>query len=319
MTGEGLIRAARSALAEAMEGDERIVVLGEDVASGGMFGLTAELVERFGAQRIRNTPISEAAFVGAAIGMALGGARPLVEIMFDDFATLPADQLFNHAAKIHFMSGGRYSVPLTVWTVAGAGTRQGAQHSQHLEGLFTQFAGLKVLAPASPAMMRSSLSQALADPDPVIVIADRALLEEAGELPGDDGSPWVSRAIQNGSDVTIVTSGRLVGLAVQAAERAGVSAAVIDLQCLAPLDLVPLTQSLTRTARLLIVHDEAATGALTAQLTAAVYETAFWALDGPVVRVSAPATPVPAAPELEDAYMVTVDRIADGVRRVLGR
>jgi pyruvate/2-oxoglutarate/acetoin dehydrogenase E1 component len=314
---DNLVQAARSALAEAMEADESVVVLGEDVASGGPFALTRALHERYGDRRVRNTPISEASFMGVGVGMALGGARPFVDVMFNDFVTAASDQLFNHAAKIHFMSGGRYSVPLTVWTIAGAGTRWGAQHSQRLDGWFAQVPGLKVLVPSSPAMMHSSVAAALADPDPVVVLADRELLYKRGTLPGDDGSPWQPRVVREGSDVTLLASGRLVWLALEVAAEMSSSVEVIDLQLAAPLRIEPIRSSLAKTARLVIVHDEVACGALGAMLESAVYESCFWDLEAPVVRVTSPATPVPAAASLEDAYMLDAEDIRDGIERTL--
>ena len=193
MSGPTLIASARSALQAALRGDQRVRVLGEDVTAGGPFGLTKTLVKEFGTARICNTPISEGAIMGAAIGLALGGERPFVDLMFCDFLTAASDQLFNHAAKINFMSGGRYSVPLTVWTIGGAGTRWGAQHSQRLDGWLTQVPGLKVLAPASAAAAAKAIEAAFDDPDPVVVIADRALLYRKDELPGDGDSPWNTR------------------------------------------------------------------------------------------------------------------------------
>lgn len=316
---DNMVQAARSALAAAMEADESVVVLGEDVAAGGPFALTRNLQQRYGEARVRNTPISEASFMGVGVGLALGGARPFVDVMFNDFVTAASDQLFNHAAKIHFMSGGRYSVPLTVWTIAGAGTRWGAQHSQRLDGWFAQVPGLKLLAPSSPALMHASVAAALADPDPVVVLADRELLYKREGLPGDAGSPWQPRVVREGTDLTLVASGRLLWLALEATADLGTAVEVIDLQLAAPFVLDPIRASLAKTSRLAIVHDEVACGALGAMLESAIYETSFWELDGPAVRVASPATPVPAAASLEDAYMVGAEEIRRGVIEALGR
>jgi pyruvate/2-oxoglutarate/acetoin dehydrogenase E1 component len=314
-----VIAAVRDELEALMAGDDSVVVLGEDVALGGPFGLTRDLAERFGADRVRNTPISESATMGVAVGLALAGRKPVVDIMFDDFLTLASDQLFNHAAKIHHMSGGRRSVPLVVWTTGGAGTRWGAQHSQRVDGWLMGVPGLKVLAPATPAMAAASLTAAVDDPDPVVVLADRTLLYRRWSLPGDDGSPWASRLVHEGSDVTIAASGRTVLLALEAVEEAGVSADVVDLQRIAPLDAGVVVGSLEKTSRLVIAHDEAAGGGVADRVARAAYEQAFWSLDAPVEVVTAPPTPVPAAPALEDAYQVTRADLVDAIKRVLRR
>jgi len=313
-----LIASARSALQAALRDDVRVWVLGEDVTAGGPFGLTKALVKEFGASRICNMPISEGAIMGTAIGLALGGQRPFVDLMFCDFLTAASDQLFNHAAKINFMSGGRYNVPLAVWTIAGAGTRWGAQHSQRLDGWLTQVPGLKVLAPASSAAAANAMTAALEDPDPVVIIADRALLYRQDELPGDADSPWNTRIVRPGRDMTIVATGRLVHLAIEAAEKADTDVEVLDLQRLAPLDITRILESVERTSKLLILHDEAATGGFAASLSAAIHENAFRALDAPIRRLTSPPTPVPAAPNLEDAYILNVDDIAAAIKELAG-
>lgn len=314
-----VIAAVRDELEALMAEDDAVVVLGEDVAVGGPFGLTKDLVGRFGADRVRNTPISEAATMGVAVGLALAGHRPIVDLMFGDFLTLASDQLFNHAAKIHHMSGGRRSVPLTVWTIGGAGTRWGAQHSQRVDGWIVGVPGLKVLAPTTPSMAAASLAAAVDDPDPVVILADRTLLYQRWELPGDDGSPWANRLVLEGSDLTIAASGRTVLLALEAVEETGVSADIVDLQRIAPLDVSLLVPSLERTSRLLVVHDEAAGMGLADRVVRAAYERAFWSLDAPVEVVTAPATPVPVAPVLEDAFQVQRGDVAAAIERVLSQ
>jgi pyruvate dehydrogenase E1 component beta subunit len=314
---QNLIQAARNALAARMVADERVVVLGEDVSGGGPFALTKGLIEEHGERRVRNTPICEGTFVGAAVGMALGGRRPLVDIMFNDFLTVASDQLFNAAAKTYFMSGGRYSVPLTVWTVAGAEGSWGAHHSQHLAGWMTQLPGLKVLAPSTPAMMAASMTAALEDPDPVVLLVDRPLLYSRAGLPGDDESPWQPRVVRPGDDVTVLASGRTTHVAVEAAEGLSASVEVIDLQRVAPLDIEPIVASVQRTKRLVIVHDEVSCGGLTTLLESEIVSRAFWDLDAPVLRVTSPATPVPAATVLEQAYIVGADDVARAIESVL--
>lgn len=317
MGGETLVQSARNALYASMKDDQAIVVLGEDARSGGPFGLTKGLFADLGSERVRNTPISEASFVGVGVGLALGGARPFVDVMFDDFLTLASDQLFNQACKIHFMSGGRYSVPITLWTVGGAGTRWGAQHSQRLDGLLTSFPGLKVMSPSSPKMMYSSMREALADPDPVVVLVDRALLYSSVELPCDQGSPWEPRIVAEGESVTVVATGRLTHMAIEVAKRYAGEVEVIDLQRLSPLDVSTVVRSVNKTGKALLVHDEASDGGFTAGLAMHLYDQAYWSLDSPISHVTSPFTPVPAAPNLEDAFMVDAARIDVALRELL--
>lgn len=317
MSSETLIEAARSGLAEAMRADSGVMALGEDVASGGPFGLTKGLSAEFGTSRIRNTPISEASFVGVGIGLALGGAHPLIDVMFNDFLTLASDQLFNHAAKIHFMSGGRYSVPLTIWTVGGAGTRWGAQHSQRLDGWLSQIPGLKVVSPSSPQMMRNTMREALHDPDPVVILVDRTLLYSRVALPDDNGSPWQARIISQGSRVTVAASGRLTHLALEIARNRPGEIEVIDLQRLAPVDVTTICKSVEKTNRLVLLNDEVSTGGYVASLALAVYDHTYWLLDAPIGHLASPSTPVPAAPSLEDAFMITSSDVENAVLKTL--
>ncbi|MDG6999635.1 MAG: alpha-ketoacid dehydrogenase subunit beta [Nitrososphaerota archaeon] len=319
MNNETLIQAARNSLAEAMKADSGVMALGEDVASGGPFGLTKGLSTEFGTDRVRNTPISEASFVGVGIGLALGGAHPLVDVMFNDFLTLASDQLFNQAAKIHFMSGGRYSVPLAIWTVGGAGTRWGAQHSQRFDGWLSQIPGLKVVSPSSPEMMRNTMREALGDPDPVVILVDRTLLYAQVGLPGDDGSPWEARIISEGERVTVAASGRLAHMALKFAHTRPGEIEVIDLQRLAPLDVTTVCKSVEKTGRLVLLNDEVSTGGFIASLALAVYDRAYWLLDAPIGHLTSPPTPVPAAPSLEDAYMITSSDIERVVLETLNR
>ena len=312
------LNAARSALREALEGDDSVMVLGEDVAAGGPFGLTKGLVKVAGPDRVRNTPISEGAVAGVGIGLALGGKRPFVDLMFNDFLTAASDQLFNHAAKIHHMSGGRFCVPLTVWTIGGAGTRWGAQHSQRLDGWLAHVPGLKVLAPSTPAMAAASVHAALQDPDPVVVFADRGLLFRAGELPGDDGSAWRPRVVRRGGTLTIVTSGLLLHRILDVTDAMeAMDVEVIDLQRVAPLDIEVIADSVSATGRLLVAHDEHANGGLSLSIAARVQEVCHARLHGPIRRLTAPATPIPAAPALEDAYLISDAQIERAVRETV--
>jgi pyruvate dehydrogenase E1 component beta subunit len=316
MTPPTFIQAGRDALDAAMAGDSRVMVLGEDVGAGGPFGLTKGLVDAHGTDRVRNTPISEGAVMGVAIGLALGGRRPFVDLMFCDFVTAASDQLFNHAAKIRFMSGGTYSVPLTVWTIGGAGTRWGAQHSQRLDAWLAQVPGLKVLAPATPAAAAAAVGAALADPDPVVLFADRSLLYSRTPLPGDDESPWRSRVVQRGTEITIAATGRLVHVALEAARTTGSSVEVVDVQRLAPLDVDPVIESAARTGKVLVLHDEAGPGAMAALISTAVYDEAFWTLDAPIMQLTSPSTPVPAAARLEDEYRLDVNSVALAIKQL---
>jgi 2-oxoisovalerate dehydrogenase E1 component len=318
VSGDGtMIAAARTALAAVMEADEDVVILGEDVAAGGPFGLTRDLADVHGTERVRNTPISEGAVMGVAVGLALAGRKPLVDLMFDDFLTLASDQLFNHAAKIHFMSGGTRSVPLCVWTTGGAGTRWGAQHSQRMDGWIASVPGLKVLAPTTPAMAAASLAAGIEDPDPVVVLADRTLLYRRWTLPNDDASPWHNRLVRSGSALTVAASGRTVLLALEALDELGLEADVVDLQRIAPLDVSEIVASLARTSRLLVAHDEASGGGLADRVVREICASpAFWDLDAPIEVVTAPATPIPAGPALEDAYVVTRARLSEALQRL---
>lgn len=317
MSGDSLIQAARTALEETMHDDRTVFVLGEDVASGGPFGLTKGLAEEFGQDRIRNTPISEASFVGVGIGLALAGAKPLVDIMFNDFLTLASDQLFNQAAKIHFMSGGRYSTPLTIWTVGGAGTRWGAQHSQRLDGWLTQVPGIKVLVPSSPAMMFKSMKAALMDPDPVVLMVDRSLLYSQEELPGDHGSPWRSRIVLSGKDLTLATTGRLTFLSLEAAKSFPGRVEIVDLQRAGPIDIELICESVSKTGKLLLVHDEVANGGFVGSLSLSIYDSVFFCLDAPIAHLTSPGTPVPAAPELEDSFQISSLSITQAITEIL--
>ena len=257
--------------------------------------------------------------MGVAIGMALGGRRPLVDLMFADFVTLASDQLFNHAAKIHYMSGGQRSVPLTVWTTGGAGTRWGAQHSQRLDGLFAAVPGLKVLTPATSAAAGAALSSALDDPDPVVVISDRALLYRRDEFPGDGSDPTQPRVVQVGTQVTLVATGRLLFDAIEASRSAGVAAEIIDLQRTAPLRVDEIVDSVRRTGRLLVLHDEARAAGIASMVVAAVVEQAIRDLAAAPMILTSPATPVPAASTLEDRYLIDSAGIAKALLEVVQR
>jgi acetoin:2,6-dichlorophenolindophenol oxidoreductase subunit beta len=308
-----------AALFEAMRADERVFVIGEDVAEGGPYTATAGLAGEFGADRVIDTPISEAAICGVAIGAAQSGRRPVLEIMFIDFVTLALDQLVNQAAKAHFMSGGQLSVPLVLRTQGGAGQRGGAQHSQSLESWLAHIPGLKVVMPGRAADVRGLLASAIADPNPVVFIENKALYFRREEVQDDPSPVPIGRAntLREGDDVTIVALSRLVGEALRAADRLagdGIEAEVIDPRTLVPLDLEAIVASVRRTNRLVVAHEAVEQGGFGAEVAARVQAAAFDDLDAPIERVGAPFTPVPLSPPLEDAYLPGADEVYGAVR-----
>jgi pyruvate dehydrogenase E1 component beta subunit len=304
------LAAVNAALARAMRSDERVIVLGEDVAEGGPYGATAGLAEEFGRTRVLNTPISEGAVCGAAIGAAQAGLRPVVEIMFIDFITLALDQLVNQAAKAHFMSGGQLTAPLVLRTQGGAGSRSGAQHSQSLEAWLTHVPGLKVVMPSNASDAAGLLASAIEDPGPVVFVENNSLYfrrepaqPESGEAePVPIGS---AKTVRRGNDLTIIATSRMVGEATEAAERLaseGVEAEVIDPRTLVPLDIDTIAASVRRTGRAVVAHEAVTTGGFGAELTARIQQEAFDCLEAPIQRVGAPFEPVPVSPPLEDDY-----------------
>jgi len=317
------VKAITAALAAAMRADERVFVMGEDVAEGGPYTATVGLAEEFGAERVRDTPISEGAICGIAIGAAQSGLRPVLEIMFIDFITLALDQLVNQAAKAHAMSGGQLSVPLVVRTQGGAGQRGGAQHSQSLESWLAHVPGLKVVMPATAADAAGLLASAIADPNPVVFIEHKALYFRREELaePAPPVPIGVARTVRPGRDVTIVATSRMLDEALAAAAQLaveGVEAEVIDPRTLVPLDLATLVASVQRTGRLVVAHEAVRFGGFGAEIAASVGAAAFDYLDAPIERVGAPFAPIPLSPPLEDAYLPAASAIRDAARTALG-
>ena len=317
------LRAVNLALADALAADPSIVVFGEDVSeAGGSFGATRGLRERFGAERVFDTPISEAAIAGAAVGAALSGLRPVIEIMFMDFTTLVMDALVNQAAKARFMFGGQRSVPIVLRTPHGGGLGAGPQHSQCLEAWFAHVPGLKVVCPADPASAYGLLRAAIADPDPVIVVENKALYAMKAEVPEVLEEVPIGRAatVRPGRDLTIVSYGAAVHTCTNAAGTLageGIEAEVIDLRSLQPWDEAAVLASLQRTHRLVVVHEAVTAFGVGAEVAARMADVGFDELDGPILRVGAPFMPVPFSRALEDAYVPSADAVVAAARRVL--
>ncbi len=316
--------AMHDALHEALATDDRVFIMGEDVADyGGTYAVTKGLFEEFGRDRVRNTPLSESGFVGAGIGAALGGLRPIVEIMTVNFSLLALDQLVNTAATLLHMSGGQFNVPLVVRTTTGAGRQLAAQHSHSLEGWFAHVPGLKVIAPATPADARWMLPTALADPNPVIIFEHSGLYNDRGPVDPEGGPVDIDRAVirRAGEHLTIVSWAGMVHKAIEAAEQLasdGISAEVIDLRSLRPIDLPTVTASVQQTHRALVVDEGWRTGGLSAELSAAITETCFWTLDAPVARLAALEVPIPYAKHLEFAAIPQVADIAAAAHDLVG-
>ena len=309
----------RDALSRALSEDDRVFIMGEDIAAyGGSFGVTRGLLDAFGPERIRNTPISEPAFTGMAIGAAVAGSRPIVEIMFMDFATLCVDQLVNMAAKLHYVYG--QSCPLVLRTAMGAGRSYGATHSQCLERLFTGIPGLKVVAGSDGPDCAALLLGALADPNPVIVLEHKLLYPLRFEEPATPivpVAPGAARVTRPGTDVTIVAWSYMAHLALQAAATLAeeeIEAEVVDVRSLAPLDVPALVTSARKTGRVLVVEEGPLTGGLSGEIVARISEGAFGSLAAPVRRLAMPDVPVPSARELERAVMPSAAQIADAAR-----
>jgi acetoin:2,6-dichlorophenolindophenol oxidoreductase subunit beta len=318
----------RAALAEGiareMERDPNVVLLGEDVgAAGGVFKLTEGLFDRFGARRVVDTPISEQAIVGAAMGAAMTGLRPVAELMFSDFFAVTWDMVINQIAKARYMTNGQVRLPLVLHTANGAGLRFGAQHSQSVENWLMAIPGLKVIAPSNPADVVGLMVAAIRDDDPVIVCASKSLLPTKGEVPdGEHVLPLGQAAIiREGSDCTLVALASMVPRAADAAERLqadhGINAEVLDLRTLIPLDAQAVLASVAKTSRLFTVEENPRVLGWGAEIVSLVADEGFWSLDAPIVRITTPHIPLPSAAALEDAAIPSVDRIVDTVRRTL--
>lgn len=316
--------ALREAIREALQRDERVFLMGEDVgAYGGCFGVSLGLLEEFGPERIRDTPLSESAFVGAGIGAAIGGLRPIVEVMTVNFSLLALDQIMNTAASLQHMSGGQYAVPLVIRMTTGAGRQLAAQHSHSLEGWYAHIPGLRIVTPATLEDARGMLWTALEDPDPVLVFEHGSLYNLAGEIAADAGPVDLDHAAvrRPGDDLTLITYGGTLGRTLEAAEElagAGVSAEVVDLRTLRPLDDATYLGSVTRTHRAVIVDEGWRSGSLSAELSARITEQAFYDLDAPVERVCTEEVPIPYAQHLEEEALPQVRDIVAAAQRTLG-
>ena len=316
--------AVRQAIREALLADPRVFLMGEDVGKyGGCFAVSKGLLEEFGEERIRDTPLSESAFVGAGIGAAMAGLRPIVEVMTVNFSLLALDQIVNNAATLCHMSGGQFSVPVVIRMATGAGRQLAAQHSHSLEVWYAHVPGLRVVAPATIDDARGMLKPALECPDPVIVFEPISLYNMEGELTAAAASADISRARVHraGRDVTLVTYGASLWRCVTAAEElaaAGIEAEIVDLRSLRPLDDATILESVRRTRRVVIVDEGWRTGSLAAEVAMRIVEQGFYDLDAPVARVCSEEVPIPYPKHLEDAALPGPARIVSAVRRIMG-
>ncbi|MFF5033196.1 alpha-ketoacid dehydrogenase subunit beta [Nocardia salmonicida] len=316
--------AVREALREAIIRDERVFLMGEDVgAYGGCFGVSRGLLDEFGPDRVRDTPLSESGFVGAGIGAALGGLRPIVEIMTVNFSLLALDQILNNAATLRHMSGGQLSVPLVIRMATGAGRQLAAQHSHSLESFYAHIPGLRVVSAATVADARGMLWTALQDPDPVLIFEPIALYNSEADLDESAGATDITQAriTRRGSEVTVVAYGGALRVAEAAAEEVaadGIDAEVIDLRVLRPLDEPTLLESLGRTHRLVVVDEGWRSVGIAAEIAARAAENAYYELDAPVRRVCTAEVPIPYAQHLEQAALPQVADVVATVREVVG-
>ncbi len=310
------------AIAQEMDRDPNVVLIGEDVgAAGGVFKLTEGLYERFGGDRVRDTPISEQAIVGAAMGAAMTGLRPVAELMFSDFFAVTWDMVANQIAKSRYMTDGQVTIPLVLRTANGAGLRFGAQHSQSIESWAMAIPGLKVVAPSTPADVVGLMAAAIRDDDPVIFCEHKALFAAKGEVPDGEHVVPLGRAaiVRDGRDCTVVALAAMVPKAVAAAERLaadhGIDAEVIDLRTLVPLDVDTVLASVEKTSRIFTVEENPRLLGWGAEIAAIVADEGFWSLDAPIGRITTPHIPLPSASTLEDLAVPSEDRIVSEIRR----
>ena len=315
--------AIREAMSEAMRRDERVFLMGEDVGRyGGCYAVSKGMLEEFGPERVRDTPLSESAFVGAGIGAALAGMRPIVEVMTVNFSLLALDQIVNTAALYQHMSGGQFNVPVVIRMTTGAGRQLAAQHSHSLEGWYAHIPGLKVLAPGTIEDARWMLTPALEDPDPVIIFEHAGLYNMDGD-PSDGPVDILTASIRRpGSDVSLITYGGSVPKAIEASrdlDEEGISADVLDLRVLRPLDKATILKSVATTHRVVIIDEGWKTAGLSAEIAAIIAEEAVWDLDAPIERVCTAEVPIPYARHMEQAALPQVPVIVNAAKRLVGR
>ena len=308
--------AVAEAIAQEMRRDENVVFLGEDIgAAGGVFKATVGLFKEFGPERVRDTPISEQAILGAAMGSAMTGLRPIAEIMFSDFLAVCWDLVANEIAKARYMTGGQMSMPLVIRTANGGGSRFGAQHSQSVENWAMMVPGLKVVAPSSPADVKGLLAAAIRDPDPVMFFEQKSLYPVKGFVPDGElvDELGTAKVLRDGGDVTIVALAAMVPRAMKAAaelsDKHGIQATVVDVRSLVPLDTQTILREVTKTGRLVTVEENPRLCGWGAEIASIVADEIFWDLDGPIIRITTPHIPLPAADALEDATMPSAERI----------
>jgi len=317
--------ALREALREEMIRDPNVILLGEEIGVfNGVYKVTRGLLDEFGPERVRDTPISEAAIVGAAVGLALAGLKPVAEIMYMDFLPICMDQLATQAAKMRFMSGGQLNVPMVLRTQYSLGRQHGSQHSQFTPAWFLQVPGLKVVLPSDPNDAKGLLKSAIRDPNPVLFVEGGLLYRTKGPVPEEEYTTPLGKAAvkKKGDDITIVAVSRMVGESLSAAKKLedrDVSAEVIDVRTLQPLDLDAIVESVKRTSRLVIASDDVKRGGVGGEISASVTEAAFDYLDAPIIRVACPDTPIPFSPQLEQLYMPNAESVVKAVDTVLGR
>jgi pyruvate/2-oxoglutarate/acetoin dehydrogenase E1 component len=313
----------REALREEMLRDPNVILLGEEIGIfQGVYRVTRGLLEEFGAERVRDTPISEAAITGAAVGLALAGMKPVAEIMYMDFLPICLDQLATQAAKIRFMSGGQLKVPMVLRTQYSLGRQHGAQHSAFFPSWFFQDPGLKVVLPSDPHDAKGLLKSAIREPNPVVFVECGLLYRIKSSVPEEEYTIPLGKAEvkRKGDDVTIVGVSRLVGESLAAAKKLdekGISAEVIDIRTMQPLDLETIVDSVKKTSRLIVASDDVRTGGIGSEISAAVTEVAFDYLDAPIIRVACPETPIPFSPPLEQQYMPNANKIIETVSRIM--
>jgi pyruvate dehydrogenase E1 component beta subunit/2-oxoisovalerate dehydrogenase E1 component len=317
--------AVKAAIREALQRDQRVFLMGEDVGRyGGCYAVSKGLLDEFGPERIRDTPLSESGFVGAGIGAALGGMRPIVEVMTVNFSMLCLDQILNSAATIRHMSGGQFSIPLVIRMATGAGRQLAAQHSHSLEGWYAHIPGIRVLAPATLEDARGMLATSIADPDPVLIFENVLLYNMSGELAANAGAVDIEKAAvrRAGHDISLITYGGSLWKTLKAAEElvgVGIEAEVVDLRTLRPLDDATIMLSLRKTRRAVIVDEGWKTGSLSAEIMARIMEQCFWSLDAPIGRVCTAEVPIPYPKHLEDAALPQLPTIVAAARAAVGR